>query len=131
MKQKGRNENGETRYRVGEKVQPIEKTLNHYLNPEGYIQEVVDKYGINLRGSGQKITIKYDPYHLKGPGYVSELYPNTIILGPQAFISEGDLANTIAHELNHWRSWLSGGVAPEPPAYNAGDSLEDYINGGR
>lgn len=110
-------------------MEPIEKQLEHYLNPEGYIQEVVDKYGINLKGSGQKITIRYDPYYIKGPGYVSELYPNTIILGRDALISEEELANTIAHELNHWRSWLKGGVAPEPSAYNAGNSLADYING--
>lgn len=116
---------------MGDPIDPLEKTLDHYLNPESYIQDIVDKYGINLKGSGQKITIKFDPDYVKGPGYVSELYPNTIILGPEALRSEAELANTIAHELNHWRSWLKGGVAPEPPAYNAGDSLADYINGGR
>ena len=92
---------------------------------------LLTKYGINLKGSGQRIGIRFDPNHVKGPGYVSELYPNTIILGPQALVSESELANTIAHELNHWRSWLKGGTAPESSAYKAGDSLADYINGGR
>ena len=119
------------RYRIGDPVEPIEITYEMRLNKELYIQEVVDKYGINLKGSGQKIHIMYDPDHIKGPGYVSELYPNTIILGPKALVSESELANTIAHELNHWRSWLKGGCAPEPSAYAAGDSLSDYINGGR
>ena len=122
---------GDIRYRRGNPVEPIKITYEMRLNPELYIQEVVNKYGINLKGSGQKINIRFDPDYVKGPGYVSELYPNTIILGPQALVSESELANTIAHELNHWRSWLKGGVAPEPPAYVAGDSLADYINGGR
>jgi hypothetical protein len=39
------------------------------------------------------------------------------------------LANVIAHELNHARSWLKGGVAPESSAYRAGDALEEYIQG--
>ena len=46
-------------------------------------------------------------------------------------ISEAELANTIAHELNHSRSWLRGGLAPEDTAYPAGDALQDYIEGGR
>jgi len=57
--------------------------------------------------------------------------PNVIYLGDDAFISEEQLANTIAHELNHASAYINGKVADEPPAYNAGDSLSDYINGGR
>lgn len=119
------------RFRVDKPVTPIEISYEMRLNPELYIEKVVGKYGINLKGSGQKISIKFNPDYTKGPGYVSELYPRTIILGSQAMASESELANTIAHELNHWRSWLKGGIAPEPPAYEAGDSLSDYINGGR
>ena len=48
-----------------------------------------------------------------------------------AFSSEEQLANTIAHELNHARSFLKGENAPEQPAYNAGDALEEYIRGER
>lgn len=47
------------------------------------------------------------------------------------FESEIELANTIAHELNHARSFIKGENAPENKAYNAGDSLAEYIRGGR
>ena len=58
-----------------------------------------------------------------------------IALGDYAFRSESELANTIAHELNHCRSFLRGGAAPEwgangaNGAYEAGDALEAYIKG--
>jgi hypothetical protein len=55
--------------------------------------------------------------------------PNIIELGPKAFFSEAELANTIAHELNHARSYLKGGSAPEETAYASGNTLEDYIRG--
>ena len=45
--------------------------------------------------------------------------------------SEEELANTIAHELNHARDFLRGGEAIEPPAYDAGNALADFIRGGR
>ena len=48
-----------------------------------------------------------------------------------AFVSEEELANTIAHELNHCRSYLKGGDAPEETAYPAGDALASYIRGER
>lgn len=57
-----------------------------------------------------------------------------IELGPSAFVSEEELANTIAHELNHARSFLKGGNAPESGitgAYHAGDTLAEYIRGER
>lgn len=38
--------------------------------------------------------------------------PNVIELGANAFVSEEELANTIAHELNHVRSFLKGGDTP-------------------
>ncbi len=126
----------DVRYRVGEPISPIEKTLDHYLNPEGYAYEVAEKYGINLKGSGQKITIKYNP-ELASAGKSRKLTPTVIEVGPQAFVSEEELANTIAHELNHARDWLKGGNAPDWPtqthhgAYSAGDALAEYIRGER
>ena len=57
--------------------------------------------------------------------------PNVIEIGPSALYSEKQLANTIAHELNHVRSYLRGGKAPEETAYPAGDALQSYIEGGR
>ena len=40
-------------------------------------------------------------------------------------------ANTIAHELNHARDFIRGGIAPESSAYSSGNALSDYIMGGR
>ena len=57
--------------------------------------------------------------------------PNVIEIGPSAFYSEKQLANTIAHELNHVRSFLRGGSAPEETAYPAGNALQSYIEGER
>ena len=56
--------------------------------------------------------------------------PNIIDIGPGALMSEKELANTIAHELNHARSFLRGGNALEKPANEAGDTLQRYIEGG-
>jgi len=82
------------------------------LNPEQYAKNIADKYGINLKGSGKDITILYNP-NLSSIGRTSAANPSVIELGPQAFVSEEELANTIAHELNHARSFLQGGTAPE------------------
>ena len=101
------------------------------LNPEGYAYAVVDKYGINLRGSGQKITIKFNPEIPRGRfGQIVKTNPNVIQFGPDALMSETELANTIAHKLNHAREYLRGGEA-ETPAYAAGNALADFILGGR
>jgi hypothetical protein len=62
-------------------------------------------------------------------GRVLKSRPSIIELGPRAFISEIELANTIAHELNHARSYLKGGHAPEATAYASGNTLEKYIRG--
>ena len=121
---------GEIRYREGKIVEPMEVTYDMRLNSEEYAYAVANKYGINLRGSGQQVNIKFDPYHTKGPGVSKEIDPTNIILGPQALISEEDLARTIAHELNHARSWLSGGRAPEDIARATENALGSFINGG-
>ena len=42
---------------------------------------------------------------------------------------ESELANTIAHELNHSRSFIKGGNAPEKTAYGSGNKLSKYIGG--
>ena len=126
----------EVRYRIGQPVCPVDKTLEHYLNPEGYAYEIAKRYGINLKGSGEKITIKYNP-DLASAGKSRKATPTVIELGNQAFLSEEELANTIAHELNHARDWLKGGDAPDwptgthPGAYASGDALAEYIKGER
>ena len=122
---------GEVRYRKGEPVSPMEISYEMRLNPEGYAYAVVDKYGINLRGSGQKITIKFNPEIPRGRfGQIVKTNPNVIQFGPDALMSETELANTIAHKLNHAREYLRGGEA-ETPAYAAGNALADFILGGR
>lgn len=68
-----------------------------------------------MRGSGKKINIKFDCCHTKGSGVSRELDFTNIILGPQALISEEELARTVAHELNHATSWLKGDVLQKKP----------------
>ena len=46
-------------------------------------------------------------------------------------MSEEERANTSAHELNHARDFIRGGIAPESSAYSSGNALSDYIMGGR
>ena len=118
----------EERYRIGQPVSLIEKTYDMMLDRETYIEAVVKKYHIHLRGSGRRITIVIDDT-LPSAGKSCKDEPNIIRLGPSAFYDEVQLANTIAHELNHCRSWLKGGNAPETPAYHAGDTLELFIRG--
>ena len=122
-----------SRNRIGNPVNPMDKTYEMALNPELYANEVAKKYGINLKGSGQKISILYNP-ELASAGKTRAVKPNVIELGTSAFVSEEELANTIAHELNHARSFLKGGDAPEwgkGGAYPAGNALTEYIRGER
>ena len=118
------------RYRIGHSVPATEKDLQMALNPIYYSSVISQKYGIHLKGSKQEITIVFNP-DLKSSGRVRKARPNVIELGPLAFSDERELANTIAHELNHARSFLRGGTAPESTAYAAGDMLEEYIRGVR
>ena len=50
----------DVRNRQGRPVLATEKTLDMALDPETYANTIAEKYGINLRGSGQSITIKYN-----------------------------------------------------------------------
>ncbi len=45
--------------------------------------------------------------------------------------SPEETARTIAHELNHARSFLRGGSAPESAAYGAEGYLWEWMAGGR
>ena len=121
---------GMTRYRVGAPVAPTEKTLEMALSPELYANTISNKYNIHLKGSGKQITIVFNPSLPPGVyGRTTKKNPNVIEIGPAALRSEKELANTIAHELNHARSFLKGGRAPERTARKSGNTLEKYIGG--
>lgn len=123
---------GMTRYRLGAPVAPTEKTYEMSLSPELYANTISNKYNIHLKGSGKKIEIVFNPDIPHGIyGRTREIAPNIIEIGPDALRSEKELANTIAHELNHARSFLKGGRAPEGRARKAGNTLEQYIGGKR
>jgi len=118
------------RYRVGRPVPPTELSLSMALDKNLYVDAILKKYNIHLKSGTNNIAIEIDPSIVQA-GKVVKSRPNVIVLGSAAFRSETELANTIAHELNHARSYLKGRNAPEETAYPAGDALEDYIRGKR
>jgi tRNA A37 threonylcarbamoyladenosine dehydratase len=89
---------------------------------------VVRERGINLRGSGQQIQAVYNP-NLASAGMSRAATPTVIEVRPLAMSSSDELARTLSHELNHARSWLKGGVAPESTAYAAEDALSAWLAG--
>jgi len=50
-------------------------------------------------------------------------------IGPLGMSSPEELARTLSHELNHARSFLAGGIAPESSAYAAEDWLSAWLAG--
>ena len=68
----------------------MKKTYDMALNPELYANEVAKKYGINLRGSGQEITIKFNP-ELNSAGLSRKESPTIIEIGSSVFFSEEEL----------------------------------------
>ena len=122
----------DTRYRVGYPVEPTEKTLDMALSPVYYAKTIADKFNIHLKGFGVPIEIDY--VHDLGTGVYGRTTkdrPNVITVTHLALASEEELANTIAHELNHARSYLKGKGAPERTAYKSGNALSKYIRGKR
>lgn len=79
------------RLKAGEAVPPLEKTLDMALNPELYARTVAERYGINLRGSGQQIELVFNP-QLKAAGISRQATPTIIEFGPSAMSSEAELA---------------------------------------
>ena len=126
----GRTHGSHERLRIGRPVPPTEKNLEMALNKDYYVATICKKYNIHLKSKNQAIQIVINP-DLASAGRVVKSRPYIIELGPKAFVSENELANTIAHELNHARSFLKGGNAPEKTAYASGDTLEEYIRGKR
>lgn len=121
-----------SRNRIGHIVEETVKSLEMALNPTHYASVIADKYNIHMKGSGKKIEIVFNPN--LGPGVYGRTKrenPYRIEIGPAALTSEIELANTIAHELNHARDFIRGGTAPEKNAYASGDALSAYIRGRR
>ena len=120
------------RYRKGVPVPPTEKTLDMALDKHTYAMAIAEKYNIHLKAGGKPVRIVVVDQRVEGKfGYTRKEIPNTIHLHLNAFDSESELANTIAHELNHNRSYAKGGDAPEDPAIAAGNALSEYIEGVR
>jgi len=124
----GNTRGNRERFRIGRPIPPTEKDLDMALNQDYYVQVICSKYNIHLKSGNKEIKIEINP-KLEPAGRVAKSRPHIIELGPKAFINEAELANTIAHELNHARSYLKGGTAPEKTAYISGNTLEKYIRG--
>lgn len=120
--------NAGTRLRPGVTQPGVTRTLENSLNPDAYISDVVSHYGINLRGSGQSISVQFNP-NLASAGRVRAATPNVIEVGPNAFASSEEMARTLAHELNHARSFLRDGAAPESTAFGAEGYLSQWMAG--
>lgn len=128
-------------YRLGQPAKPLERTFDHALSPQLYVEDVATHYGINLRGSGQKISVLFDETLPPGQfGVTKEIEGGRIIrIGPDALVDQATTANTIAHELSHARDYLRGIHKPHGNAsslgdgsvYGSGNSLQDWINGNR
>jgi hypothetical protein len=128
-------------YRLGTSAKPLERTYEHALSPQLYTEDVARHYGINLRGSGQGITLLYDEtleVGKLGVTYASE-GGRVIRIGPDALIDQATTANTIAHELSHARDYLRGRHKPHGDAssvgdrtpYGSGNALQEWIEGTR
>ncbi len=116
------------RNRIGVAVEETVKDLQMALNPVVYAHAVVQKYGIHLKASGKAVQIVFNSNLAPGVyGRTRKNNPYVIEIGPAALVSEVELANTIAHELNHARDFIRGGNAPEKKAYASGDVSVDLI----
>ncbi len=127
----GRTVAGDTvRNRAGRAV-PRESGLEWALrSPLSRAQLVVEKYDINLRAAGRRVTMEFDPnLPLTPTGKVFGGSPTVIVLGPGALVSEEEMARTIAHELRHARAYLGSGSNQEFAAQAAENALAEYIGG--
>jgi hypothetical protein len=119
-------------FRIGIPVVPTSKTLEMALNPVYYSNVIAKKFNIHLKGSGKRIEIIFDDKLAPGQyGRTFKNDPYKIYVGRDAFSSEEQLANTIAHELRHARDYIKKGKTAEKGAYKSGNSLAAYIRGER
>jgi hypothetical protein len=127
--------------REGKPATQLEKTYEHSLSPQAYIEDVASKYGINLKGKGLGIQLMYDEN--LGPGKLGVTRASEggriIRIGPDALVDQPTTANTIAHELSHARDYLrnyhkphgSGLSLADKTPYGSGNALEAWIRGER
>jgi hypothetical protein len=129
-------------YRLGKPATQLERTYEHALSPQLFVEDVAANYGINLKGAGQKISVLYDESLPAGQlGVTRALEGGRVIrIGPDALVDQATTANTIAHELSHARDYLNGGIhKPHGSAssmgdrsvYGSGNALQDWIEGKR
>jgi hypothetical protein len=127
---------GGYRNRLSVARSPIPRTYESYSDPMPYVMDVVREMGINLRGSGQKVEIRFlDELRMGNLGRTRSREPNIIyIANLHHFPDSNELALTIAHELHHARGYLKGlrdNAVDEPSAYEAEDALKSWMNGDR
>jgi hypothetical protein len=131
-------------YMVGKPVKPTEKTLDMALDPNAYLGAIVDKFGINMKGSKGPVDVIYDSSLGVGTGKYGVTKASeggfAIRVGPDAVLQgEAQLANTLAHELSHARDYQRGMHKPHGDAFSIGDNtpygsgnaLQQYIEGKR
>lgn len=93
---------------------------------------MVRKYGINLRGSGHGISVRFNPALPLGTyGRVRKDEPTVIEIGRSALAHEADLLRTRAHELRHARAYLGSGRNTEGAARHAEEAVDEYRKGRR
>jgi hypothetical protein len=135
---------GEERAAVGVRQGGVERTMDNSLDKTTYLNDVANKYGINLRGSGQSISVVFDPD--LGPGLLGVTRAaeggRVIRVGPDGIYDDATAANTIAHELSHARYYLRNGTfegeihgnadsMADGTPYGSGNALQDWIEGNR
>ena len=102
-------------YMKGRSVAPIDKTMEQALDPNLYVKDIIDKYGINMKGSGHEVSFSVEKMKSSGTMGVTRLDDFEkgkfkIIIGRDVVSSgnEAMIANTIAHELIDLRAkWQS------------------------
>ncbi len=99
-----------------------------YAAYDTYLTDVAAHYGVNVRGV--KAVFDYS-LNVGVKGVTRQEEGGWIIRISPGFANEADVANTIAHELSHARDYQKGLSSTEGPAYAAGDTLEEWINGYR
>jgi RHS repeat-associated protein len=132
------------RSKQGQVQDGVERTLDNSLDKTTYLQDVARKYGINLRGSGQDISVVFDPDLPPSQQGVTRAAEGgrVIRVGPDGIWNDATAANTIAHELSHARYYLRHGTFEgeehghassmgDGTPYGSGNALEDWINGNR